>query len=239
MSDPCCFTGCKHTVDELCQGKNTQGLWAILFPNAKKSPGKSKQSPRISMESTVKAYSKLQIYMYVDSGMWKVALDFFFFLPQRFCPQKEDLWQYVDLWENTLLSTEMVGKKAVNASTSLNTINIAENLQSIHQLCIFPQCITSGGGTVWAMWASGPPTFLTVWAWPTHFWHYFLLLLFCLSPLIIDFFQDWPTHFQNRSAAAVTVYNSTARFTLIHTNWHKYLLFCEAQTWISIHGTMQ
>ena len=27
-------------------------------------------------------------------------------------------------------------------------------------------------------------------------------LLFCLSPLIIDFFQDWPTHFQNRSAAA-------------------------------------
>ena len=59
----------------------------------------------------------------------------------------------------------------------------------------------SGGGTVWAMWASGPPTFLTVWAWPTYFWHYFLLFLFCLSPLIIDFFQDWPTHFQNRSAA--------------------------------------
>ena len=58
---------------------------------------------------------------------------------------------------------------------------------------------TSGGGTVWA---SGPHTLLTVWAWPTHFWHYFLLFLFCLSPLIIDFFQDWPTHFQNRSASA-------------------------------------
>ena len=62
--------------------------------------------------------------------------------------------------------------------------------------------LISGGGTVWAMWASGPPTFLTVWAWPTHVWHYFLLFLFCLSPLIVDFFQDWPTHFQNRSAAA-------------------------------------
>ena len=36
----------------------------------------------------------------------------------------------------------------------------------------------------------------------THFWHYFLLFLFCLSPLIIDFFLDWPTHFQNRSTAA-------------------------------------
>ena len=71
---------------------------------------------------------------------------------------------------------------------------------------------TSGGGTVWAMWASGPPTLLTVCrAWPTHF----LLFLFCLSPLIIDFFQDWPTHFQNRSAAAAGlqwVQNSTARF---------------------------
>ena len=59
--------------------------------------------------------------------------------------------------------------------------------------------MASGGIT---MWASGPPTFLTVWAWPTHFWHYFLLFLFCLSPLIINFFQDWPTHFQNRSATA-------------------------------------
>ena len=39
--------------------------------------------------------------------------------------------------------------------------------------------------------------------WPTHNWHYFLLFLFCLSPLIINCFQDWPTHFQNRSAAAV------------------------------------
>ena len=55
----------------------------------------------------------------------------------------------------------------------------------------------SGSGTVWAMWASGPPTF-----WTVYFWHYFLLFLFCLSPLIIDSFQDWPTHFQNRSAAA-------------------------------------
>ena len=34
----------------------------------------------------------------------------------------------------------------------------------------------SGDGT---MWASGPPNFSTVWAWPTHFWRYFF---FCLSP---------------------------------------------------------
>ena len=41
---------------------------------------------------------------------------------------------------------------------------------------------------MWAMWASGPPTFG--------------ITFFCLlkSPLIIDIFQDWPTHFQNRSA---------------------------------------
>ena len=64
---------------------------------------------------------------------------------------------------------------------------------------------------------NGPPTFLTVWAWPTHFWHYFLLFLFCLSPLIIDFYQDWPTHFQNRSAApgqhkTTTVYYKITSF---------------------------
>ena len=39
----------------------------------------------------------------------------------------------------------------------------------------------------------GPPTFGI-----TSFCFCFALI----SPLIIDFFEDWPTHFQNSSAAA-------------------------------------
>ena len=84
--------------------------------------------------------------------------------------------------------------------------------------------IASGGGTVWAMWASGPPTFWTVWAWPTHFWHYFLLFLFCLSPLIINFFQDWPTHFQNRSAAAEYSQRTSTRNSYFI---HQIILVCD------------
>ena len=43
---------------------------------------------------------------------------------------------------------------------------------------IHSHSLISGGRTVWAMWASGPPTFVTVWAWPTHFWHYFLFFAY-------------------------------------------------------------
>ena len=39
--------------------------------------------------------------------------------------------------------------------------------------------IDTGGGTVWAMWASGPPTFSTVWAWPTHFLRSFFFFFAC------------------------------------------------------------
>ena len=42
--------------------------------------------------------------------------------------------------------------------------------------------VSSGGGTVWAMWASVPPTFSTVWAWPTHFWHDLFFLLVTSGP---------------------------------------------------------
>ena len=38
--------------------------------------------------------------------------------------------------------------------------------------------LNTGSGTVWAMWASGPPTFSTVWAWPTHFFVFLLFFFF-------------------------------------------------------------
>ena len=33
--------------------------------------------------------------------------------------------------------------------------------------------------TLFFYYVSGPPTFSTVWAWPTHFWHYLFLSHFC------------------------------------------------------------
>ena len=82
--------------------------------------------------------------------------------------------------------------------------------QTAIHYCAPSSCACTGGGTVWAMWASGPLTFATVWAWPTHF----LRLCFCVffrrkknvsesPPPPHQLFQPWPTHFQNRSAAPV------------------------------------
>ena len=45
--------------------------------------------------------------------------------------------------------------------------------------------LSTGGGTVWAMWASGPPTFSTVWAWPTHFLRsFFFFFLLVTTPVL-------------------------------------------------------
>ena len=57
---------------------------------------------------------------------------------------------------------------------------------------------------------------------------YFLLFLFFLSPLIIDFFQDWPTHFQNLSAPAVNTCNNNNNNNknniLFMSWWHQNIL---------------